>query len=547
MSHLMDIHYPDTSNDIPNTPNTLEIQEIDKEIAELSEKLLLLKSKRNSLVPIARLQPEILLVIFFSLQSLCFSDPETYHEWIVITHVSQRWRNLALGTGTLWGGIVHSQASSERLAMLSLERSRSSDLDISFSGACATVPNHTLFLNHITDNISRIRSLYVELQYPDNSDSGSMSCKIKKGLAQSLPALKELTLCGSYYHGVDYTSPIGPIIAPNLRSICLVYAQIKLPWAAYSKITHLHITNGEYAVTLSSLLCILTHTTKLRTLELRLGHLTRDTEHVDGPIYLSHLSSIHLDVSREDFIHIISNIKIPPITTVAIPDAVLPPRRRYKISDFQFDDFFAVLGKCFLDGERKIHRFYYTERDPLCLQFWDVGSEVFSVPSSFCVQLHEGTDWIPGFMSSTWFSFSRLYTVQLRGTDRGSKAYLHPHRHHALLSALSSSPLSELALADSFSLEVVDYIANHPMSFPTLETLSLYERELDIHTLLRLCDALENREKNGIPRRLKTLALGSDEVKDPAIMATVLGRLENLGLSVIQETVSDIEKWFYKC
>ncbi|TFK64939.1 hypothetical protein BDN72DRAFT_846156 [Pluteus cervinus] len=532
----MSVSDGDVANANTSAYTTPEIAELDKEIAELSERLLRLKSRRNSLVPIARLQPEILLIIFFSLQSLCF-HPNIYHEWIAITHVSQRWRNLALGTSTLWGGIVHAQRSSRKLAELSLERSKLSDLDIIFRGICGIARRHRLFLKHITHNPSRIRSLRVELEQPDeldvDSDFESDSDEIKDCLAQSLPALKELTLYGEDSYRVDYSSSAGSIIAPNLRSLRLVHAQIKLPWSAYSKITHLEIRDGKHTITLSSLLRTLTHTTKLETLILWLDLLKRDTEHVNGPIYLSHLSSIYLNVNREDFVDIISSIKIPPTAKVVIPNAPW--------------NLFEVLAESFLDGpKRKIHRFYYIE-NRVYQHFYDLTCEIFSVPSSLRVEVYKSASWLPSFLSSRWIAFTELRVAQLWG-DPDSESWADHRPHHiALLSALGSSPLSELASANSFSLEVVDYIANNPSSFPALETLSLYEWKLTTQTLLRLHDALENRDQTGLSR-LKTLVLGYRRVQDPAtwVFKFILGRLENLGLNVIQETVFDLDEWFKK-
>ncbi|TFK66144.1 hypothetical protein BDN72DRAFT_772415, partial [Pluteus cervinus] len=78
-------------------PHAEERAIIDQEITELVNKLLILRSKRNSLAPISRLPPELLTRIFFLFQS-GREDDSTYYQWIVITHVSSGWRKLILDT-----------------------------------------------------------------------------------------------------------------------------------------------------------------------------------------------------------------------------------------------------------------------------------------------------------------------------------------------------------------------------------------------------------------------------------------------------------------
>ena len=62
-----------------------------------------LKSRRNALVPISRLPPETLVKIF-SLLSFPADDSE-YLEWISVTHVCRRWREVALYSPYLWNHI----------------------------------------------------------------------------------------------------------------------------------------------------------------------------------------------------------------------------------------------------------------------------------------------------------------------------------------------------------------------------------------------------------------------------------------------------------
>jgi len=65
-----------------------------------------LKSRRNAIVPVSRLPPETLVEIF-SLLRFAVDDPEcvSYPEWICVTHVCRRWREIALHSSYLWNHI----------------------------------------------------------------------------------------------------------------------------------------------------------------------------------------------------------------------------------------------------------------------------------------------------------------------------------------------------------------------------------------------------------------------------------------------------------
>ncbi|TFK64938.1 hypothetical protein BDN72DRAFT_881225 [Pluteus cervinus] len=553
MSHLPidgedDIEESDVDSDIPNAPNTPEIEEIDKEIEELTQRIHLLKVKRNSFVPISRLQPELLISVFFFLQSVCLERPEEYYQWIKITHVAQCWRKLAHGTSSLWSGIVQAQERHKRLAEVSLQRAGYSDLDIIFHDLNGSKANLDFFLHSVTDHIHRVRSLDVRLSNDEGPDGPIQNLgEVTECLSQSFPVLKELNVCGLHYMGVnvDYKSLAGFIIAPNLHRLRLLHTQVKLPWSAYSEITHLELSNARYsfgsevAFTVSPLLRILAHTTKLRALTLDWNDLSTDEEHVQGPIYLTQLSNVDLDIGCEEFTAILSVIKIPPTTTILAG-------RWSHLSKVRFDNFFNVLADCFLDGEIKIHRFDYREESEIHLRLWAVGQEIsprFITPrSSLLAYLENNTDWIPGFLSSKWFSLSHLHSASLIRKDRGPLPHI--HRYPSLFSTLGSTPLSTLLLTKSFVPLFTNYIEAHPESFTGLVMLSIHEYKLSIETLVRLSAVLECRANSSMGR-LKTLALYYlCDLKGSERNSTLI-RLSNVASDVILKEVEAGELDFY--
>jgi hypothetical protein len=78
------------------------IRLIDLQISNLRESIRVLHSQRNNHLPISKLPVEILTKIFLLHQkNLTRIYPETF-DWIGITHVSQRWREIALNFSGLW-------------------------------------------------------------------------------------------------------------------------------------------------------------------------------------------------------------------------------------------------------------------------------------------------------------------------------------------------------------------------------------------------------------------------------------------------------------
>ncbi|TFK65489.1 hypothetical protein BDN72DRAFT_773311, partial [Pluteus cervinus] len=81
---------------------------IDKEIAALRETIRALHAFRNTFTAVYRLPPEILTRVFSFVQRIradFYSNTPTPLEWVNVTYVSQHWRNVAVGSPTLWSHI----------------------------------------------------------------------------------------------------------------------------------------------------------------------------------------------------------------------------------------------------------------------------------------------------------------------------------------------------------------------------------------------------------------------------------------------------------
>ncbi|KAF5325032.1 hypothetical protein D9619_010118 [Psilocybe cf. subviscida] len=95
---------------------------LDEEILALEQRVLELRTRRNSYTHPCRLPPELLLEIF-----LFLVVPFRIEEWHEITHVCRYWRRVALEAPILW---TAPPPRHQAYILLMLERSQTADVDI---------------------------------------------------------------------------------------------------------------------------------------------------------------------------------------------------------------------------------------------------------------------------------------------------------------------------------------------------------------------------------------------------------------------------------
>ncbi|TFK64884.1 hypothetical protein BDN72DRAFT_846212 [Pluteus cervinus] len=81
--------------------------QIDKELAALQESIRVLHAFRNTFTPVYRLPAEVLTRIFGLVQHICSHEVDTASpQWVVVTCISQHWRDVAVGCPSLWSQIT---------------------------------------------------------------------------------------------------------------------------------------------------------------------------------------------------------------------------------------------------------------------------------------------------------------------------------------------------------------------------------------------------------------------------------------------------------
>ncbi|KAI0263255.1 hypothetical protein BC834DRAFT_791067, partial [Gloeopeniophorella convolvens] len=104
---------------------------VEKQIDDAKRGTLSMRTRRNALVPISILPPELLARIFHfhALNDPPLVDDESLG-WIVDTHVCRYWRQAALGDGSLWGDIKGFPARNRWIPEM-VARSKDAPLNVS--------------------------------------------------------------------------------------------------------------------------------------------------------------------------------------------------------------------------------------------------------------------------------------------------------------------------------------------------------------------------------------------------------------------------------
>ncbi|KAI0041224.1 hypothetical protein FA95DRAFT_716283 [Auriscalpium vulgare] len=185
----------------------------------------------NTTIPIMRLPPEILTLIFHALSQIdepCARQRSRHVKstppslgWLAVTHVCQRWRCVALQDPSLWAAnIMIPFAFDERWANTLLSRAQSMPLTIQSSLDPLDVPLRPNELAHIRTNLTRTTCLRLHT-----------TSTVFPALCGHAPCLRSLKL--------DLTTPEAPTDdlfvdgtgAPALRFLYVTTTR-HLPWTS---------------------------------------------------------------------------------------------------------------------------------------------------------------------------------------------------------------------------------------------------------------------------------------------------------------------------
>ena len=195
------------------------VSSIDKEIDAARQHIRFLLSRRNILMPISALPPELLSRIFH-LHAL--QEPPCFRKqklgWIGVTHVCRHWRQVALNDSSLWARIGGVSPRAQWVSKM-LVRARNAPLAIDMVSPSLEI------LSMFPPHISHIREL--RLTNMNHSQGIQEICSLEA------PALEHFELRVSVAAPVAFCQLAGTTLfngqAPKLRTFSLY--QISIPWS----------------------------------------------------------------------------------------------------------------------------------------------------------------------------------------------------------------------------------------------------------------------------------------------------------------------------
>jgi len=180
---------------------------IDKKLRKLEESARTLKLRRNALVPISRLPPEVLEPIFSFLflpdkheRPTTGGKPDSL-AWLRVSHVCHRWREIALNQPRFWSRINFNTLTFTGATQV-LSRSKMAPLELTANLCKADFIWVTAFRKQLEANISRISQLDITAnQYTLNG--------IFSAFVSPAPILESLSVI------VEYVTPGGMSISAS--------------------------------------------------------------------------------------------------------------------------------------------------------------------------------------------------------------------------------------------------------------------------------------------------------------------------------------------
>ncbi|TFK65475.1 hypothetical protein BDN72DRAFT_900653, partial [Pluteus cervinus] len=263
--------------------------EIDKEITVLKQQIRALHTFRNTFTPIYRLPAEVLARIFsftrYARAHRVYTRKPMTPSWVVVTHVSQHWSNVALTSPNLWSHLSSSYPTP--IVDLWLQRSKCTPLSVDHKNFSAK--NAQL----VSESLLRTRELSVEL--------GADSWKaLENSLSSPAPLLESLSV--SISADLQLSSLIEPVdcqfsaglfagIAPQLRGLKLNRCSVGIKSSLFTDLTVLRLRQPPQKFSMMEILAVVSRFPRLTFLTL--SHTLRpDADPVPPAFDIISLSSL---------------------------------------------------------------------------------------------------------------------------------------------------------------------------------------------------------------------------------------------------------------
>jgi hypothetical protein len=288
------------------------ISTFDKGIDAARQFLRSMITRRNALVPISLLFPEILARVF---HLLVLEEPPLSGRrnlgWIRVTHVCRHWRQVALDDSSLWARIWGTPTNTKWISEM-LARAKNAPLDIAFNAIERSSPEALLM---IPPHLSHTRQLrFHGLSTPHY---------VREIYNWEAPALEHFEFTVTAYSPITFRNLGGNMLfkghAPRLRTFSL--SRVVIPWSLIPRgqLTQLKITSANEDVDspgdLNQLIDLLVNCPALEILALDSCLPSQLTKLLHGrTIHLPRLSRLRLCGSTSRIRYMLEMLQLPSST-----------------------------------------------------------------------------------------------------------------------------------------------------------------------------------------------------------------------------------------
>ena len=289
------------------------VSAVDKELDSARQLFSSLFTRRNALLPISLLPPEVLTRVFHLLaleEPACLGKQDM--GWIRVTHVCQHWRQVALDDSSLWVRISGTPTNiSWILEMLARAKNAPLEVDIDL------IEEENLRVALFPPHLSHTRELRIRnLSTPDAD-------RVRAFYSREASVLEHFELKASFTSPITLqdlgVTSLFKGQAPKLRTLSL--SHVSIPWSLIPRgqLTQLEIDNHEYdpaLENLNDLIDLLVNSPALEILTLNYCLPSQLSQFPHGrTIHLPRLSKLRLSESTSRVTNLLKMLKLPSSTT----------------------------------------------------------------------------------------------------------------------------------------------------------------------------------------------------------------------------------------
>jgi hypothetical protein len=495
-----------------NSATAQELKLVDDEIKVLERVTQELKRQHNALVPISRLPPETLVEIF-SLLPFPAGDSECtpYLEWIYVTHVCRRWREIALHSPNLWTHINFTDLALAGITEI-LSRAKMSPLRMEANINFWKKERFNAFRRQLEAHISHIRYLTISGEFQN----------VLQRIVSPAPALVSLSLTTSSYpyESSKYVIPDSLFngTAPELTRLELLGCSIRWKSPLLKGLQYLKIrTEYPQAIpTLEDWLAALNEMPQLKTLSLNNATptISVDNPHISEPqrtVTLSSLTNFNITASARDCALALTHLVLPALISLVVTSEsqsqdgddvrlLIPHVARNAYGPQDTTPFQTIL----LNGDKRliaIVAWAIPDADVGVCNWVTMFNAAASARLVFSVTSDNGfRDGMETVVLDSMLSLLPLNTISMLSTQKDTSLSKELWLSHApKLTNLNRALLFSAAIKAFGEMLEEDASPNGLPRLPQLTTLILSNVELKAPVTHHLRDILVKRKERGVP------------------------------------------------